>query len=75
MLWQTPVVVPSRYKDHVVPQVFALNLRFLEHNNIGLENFEHAVESPLVPPWLVSKWIANAIDVPGGDPDAHDGYR
>ena len=73
MLWQTPVVIPTRHKDHVIAQILPLYFRLLEANDICLENIEHPLECSPVSPWLIPEWIAYAVDVPGSDPDAHGG--
>jgi hypothetical protein len=71
MLGQAEVAVPAGHKHHVISQVFALNLELLHNHNVRLQDIEHGIKGPLVAPWLISKWIANAIDIPRRDAD-HD---
>ena len=73
VLWEAPVVVPSGYQDHVIAKIFPLDLCFLEDDNVGLEDIEHGVESSFISPRLIAEGIADAIDIPGGDSDAHGG--
>ena len=73
MLGETPVIVPSGDQDHVIAKIFPLDLCFLEDDNVGLEDIEHGVEGSFVSPWLIAEGIADAVDIPGGDSDAHGG--
>lgn len=66
---QTEVAVPAGDQDHVVGQVFALDLQFLHDDDVGVEDIEHGVEGALLAPWLVAEGVAYAIDVPGRDAD------
>lgn len=71
MLGETPIVVPSWHQDHVVSEVLSLDLGLLKHDDVRLEDVEHALECSLVSPWLIAKRISNAVDIPRGDSDAH----
>lgn len=39
------IYVPARDEHHVIPQVLSLDLCFLHHENIGLENIKHRLLS------------------------------
>jgi hypothetical protein len=71
MLRKAEVAVPSGNQNHVVSQVLPLNLQLLHNDNIGLQNIKHGIEGALFAPWLVAKWVADAIHIPSGDTD-HD---
>lgn len=43
MFGQTEITVPAWHKHHVISKVFSLDLGLLEHNNVGLEEFEHSL--------------------------------
>lgn len=76
VLGQAEVAVPAGHQDHVVGEVFALDLQLLHDDDVGLEDVEHGIEGALVAPWLVAERIADAVDVPGGDSDhGADGER
>ena len=68
---KTPVIIPARNQYHIISQIFPLDLCLLENDYIGLEDIKHGIEGSFVSPWLISKWVSYAIDVPGGDSDAH----
>ena len=67
MLRQAEVAVPARHQNHVISQVFALDLQLLHDDDVRLQDIEHGIECPVRTPWLVAKGIANAVDIPGGD--------
>jgi hypothetical protein len=69
VLGQAEVAVPARHKYHVISQVFALYLQLLHDDNVRFEDVEHGIERPRVAPWLVAKWVANAVDIPCRDAD------
>jgi hypothetical protein len=69
VLGQTEKAVPPIYQDHIISQVFALNLQLLHDDNIGLKGVEHGTERASGAPWLVAKGVANAIDIPRRDSD------
>ena len=71
VFWETPVVVPPRYEDHVVSKILSLDFGFLKDDNVGLEDVKHGIKRSFVSPWLVSERIADAIDIPGGDSNPH----
>jgi hypothetical protein len=68
---KTPVVVPAGDEHHVIAEVFSLNLGLLKDNYVGLEDIKHGLEGSFVSPWLISEGIANAVDIPSGDSNAH----
>lgn len=41
---ETEIAVPSWHQDHVISKVFALNLGFLENNNIGFQDVKHRLQ-------------------------------
>jgi hypothetical protein len=43
----------------------------LHDNDVDFENIEHGWEGFVDTPWMIGKWIADAIDIPGSEP--HDG--
>ena len=43
VLRQTEVAVPAWDEYHVIPKIFPLNLGLLEHDNVCLEDVEHAL--------------------------------
>jgi hypothetical protein len=45
VLWKTEVNVPARYKDHVILEVFPLNLSLLHYHDVGLEHIKHGLAS------------------------------
>lgn len=60
---QTPIIVPSFDKYHVISQIFSLNLGLLKDYYIGFKDVKHSSEGLVVPPWLILKGITNAIDL------------
>lgn len=68
---ETPVIVPAWNQYHVISEVFSLDLGLLKDNYVGLKDVEHSLEGSFVSPWLVTKGIANAVDIPSGDSNAH----
>lgn len=70
---QAEVAVPAGHQNHVVGQVFSLDLQLLHHDDVGLEDVEHGMEGALLAPWLVAKGVTDPVDVPGGD--AHGATR
>ena len=71
MLRETEEAVPARNQDHVVGQVFALDFQLLHDDDVGLEDVEHGGERAVGAPWMVSKRVADAVDIPRRD--AHHG--
>lgn len=45
VLWKTEKDVPSRNKNHVVLQIFALYLSLLHDHDISLEYVEHGLKT------------------------------
>lgn len=74
VLWETEVAVPSVIEDHVIAQVFPLNLQLLHHDNVGLEDVEHGRERLGYAPWLISEGVADAVHVPCGESHVADMY-
>jgi hypothetical protein len=71
VLRKAKIAIPSRNKNHVIREIFPLYLDLLHDHDIGLESFEHGRKCPVLAPWLVSKGIANAVNIPGGDSKTH----
>ena len=46
--WQTEVDIPARDQDHVVSQVFLLDLGLLHDDNVSVEDIEHGLEAQSV---------------------------
>lgn len=44
MLRQAEIYIPARHKNHVILQVFTLNLGLLHNHNVGLENVKHGLK-------------------------------
>lgn len=44
VLWETEKDVPTRNQDHVIPEIFSLDLGLLHHNNVGLEGVKHGLK-------------------------------
>lgn len=61
MLRQTEVDIPARNQDHIVSQVFPLDLGFLHDYNISLENVEHGLEG----------WLAKNLGTRGAEYPSH----
>lgn len=71
MLREAPVIVPTWNKYHVISEVFSLDFSLLKDDYVSLEDIKHSLEGSFVSPWLIPKGIANAIDIPSGDSNAH----
>ena len=65
MLRQAEVSIPAFDKDHVVAQVFALDLELLHDDYVGAEDVEHGGEGAVGGvPGRVGEGVADAVDVP-----------
>ena len=73
MFRQRKIDVPPRDQDHIISQIFSLYFQLLEDDDISLERIEHAIEGPLLSPWVVPEGIADAVDVPCRNADTHSG--
>lgn len=71
MLGKAEIAVPSRNKNHVVSEILPLYLELLHDDDICLKGVEHKGEGSVFAPWLIAKGVPNAINVPGGDSEAH----
>src|ERR1700712_5719876 len=71
MLRKAEIAIPTRNKNHVIREVLALYLELLHDHDIGLKSVEHGRKCPVLTPWLVSKGIANAVDIPGRNSKTH----
>lgn len=69
VLRQAEEAIPAWNKYHIIGQILALYLELLHDYNIRLQDVEHGIESPVLAPWLVAKWIADAVDIPRCDAD------
>lgn len=43
VLWEAKVDVPARHKNHVILEIFALDLCLLHDDNVCLERIEHSL--------------------------------
>ncbi len=44
VLWETEEDVPARHQNHVVPEIFSLDLGLLHHDNVCLERVKHGLQ-------------------------------
>lgn len=72
---QAEIAIPAIKYHHVITQILSLDFELLHDDDVGFEYIEHSRESLRDTPWMVRKWITDAIDIPGSESHDDGGSR